>query len=119
MSGVGGADAVSVLPGGASAAAEEGARLGYEDQLVRNAISADGSRVFFEAARPEGHLYMRDVPRNESAQLDAPEAGAGGGEGRADVPGCEQQRRPGVLQRWIAVDDGRYKQRGKPGPVHV
>ena len=74
---------VSVLPGGASAAAEEGARLGFEDQLVRNAVSADGSRVFFEAARPEGHLYVRDVPRNESVQLDAPEAGAGGGEGEA------------------------------------
>ena len=74
---------VSILPGGTSADAEEGARLGVKNILVRNAVSADGSRVFFQAARPEGHLYVRDVPREESVQLDAPEAGASGGEGRA------------------------------------
>ena len=75
---------VSILPGGVSADAEEGARLGYGNKLVRNAVSADGSRVFFQAARSEGHLYVRDVPREESAQLDTPEAGATGGEGQGD-----------------------------------
>jgi hypothetical protein len=69
---------VSVLPGGASAAGEGGAATGDRGQLLRNAVSADGRRVFFRTAAA-GHLFMRDVGRKESVQLDAPEAGAEGG----------------------------------------
>jgi hypothetical protein len=57
---------VSVLPNGASAITEvipgTGARVGNEDSNMRNAISANGERVFFET-RPEGgeqRLFMRN-----------------------------------------------------------
>jgi hypothetical protein len=52
--------------------------LGQEGVLVRNAISADGSRAFFRAGT---HLFARDRTRKESLQLDAPAAGAKGGSG--------------------------------------
>ncbi len=74
---------VSILPGGS-----EGAGLlvagTTEDRHVgaRNAISADGSRVILEG----GGLYLRDLAREETVQLDLPEPGckscvvSGGGE---------------------------------------
>jgi hypothetical protein len=71
---------VSVLPGGASASGANGASVGQNDQLMRNAISTNGERAFFES---EQHLYFRDVARHESVQLDAPEEGARGGNSEA------------------------------------
>ncbi len=45
--------------------------LGNEDAQVRGAVSNDGSRVVFEtAAGAEKHLFLRDVVRGESVQLD-------------------------------------------------
>ncbi len=65
---------VSVLPGGASAATEGGASLGNADANMRNAISTDGERVFFQT-EAQHHLYARDVGEERTVQLDVPEAG--------------------------------------------
>lgn len=66
---------VSVMPGGHTAA-EEGfsaIALGKEDEQVRGAVSNDGLRAVFEI---EGkHLFLRDVGRGETVQLDKPEPG--------------------------------------------
>ncbi len=70
---------VSVLPDGASAAVEEGASLGAAGIDLRNAVSADGSRVFFETLHSPQDLFVRDVARGESVQLDVAEEGAAGG----------------------------------------
>lgn len=51
--------------------------LGKGEQDVRNAISADGSRVVFSTTFPVQHLYLRDVLGGETVQLDAPQGGAG------------------------------------------
>jgi hypothetical protein len=62
---------VSVLPGGAPAESPE---LGGEGMNVRNAVSEDGSRVFFTAEGAEGDatgLYMRDTRKNETIQINA------------------------------------------------
>ncbi len=61
---------VSVLPEGAGVAPTPvlaGAGAG-------NAVSSDGSRVFYATAA--GHLYMRDVPGEATELLDAPETGS-------------------------------------------
>ena len=65
---------VSVVEDEESAAAEGGAVLGDDGVNMRNAISANGDRVFFETAKRH-HLFMRDVGRHASVQLDKPEAG--------------------------------------------
>ena len=64
---------VSVLPG----VAEEpmSGKLGFDGFDARNAISADGSRVFWSAGN--GNLYMRDTAKGETIQLDAAELGCG------------------------------------------
>jgi hypothetical protein len=73
---------VSILPNGKPATEEEGAALGHKSHNVRHAISDDGSRIFWEAVHERvAHLYMRDVSRGETVQVDAPEAGARGGDG--------------------------------------
>jgi hypothetical protein len=51
-----------------------------KDGIVRHAISNDGSRVVWES-QAEGHLYMRDMSREETVQLDVVESGARGGVG--------------------------------------
>jgi hypothetical protein len=78
-----GIEPVSVLPaseGGTVIEAQPGSGLGS----VRNAISADGSRIFwspprsldFEAASPA--LYLRDTATDRTARLDLPEPGVTG-----------------------------------------
>jgi DNA-binding beta-propeller fold protein YncE len=65
---------VSVLPSGAPA---EEASLGNEDKDVRNAISADGSRIFWmglaenEQHELYPHLFMRDTSSGETVEVDA------------------------------------------------
>jgi DNA-binding beta-propeller fold protein YncE len=62
---------VSVLPNGMPATeAGMASRLGLKNQIVRNAISEDGSRVVWEAA-PARHYYLRDMVRGETVQIDA------------------------------------------------
>lgn len=55
----------SVLPDGTPTQGS----LGDRDNVVRNAISSDGSRLVWE----EGPLYMRDMTRKETIQVDAPQ----------------------------------------------
>ena len=65
---------VSIVEGGESAAVEGGATVGDDGVNMRNAVSADGDRIFFETALGH-HLFMRDVAKQASVQLDRPEAG--------------------------------------------
>jgi hypothetical protein len=111
---------VSVLPDEASAAVAEGeAFVGHEDANVRNAVSEDGSRVFFET-QAEGHLYVRDMEKSETVRLDEPEAGLGGVHGRAAV----YQDSGGEGERAFFTDSARLTQDstaavaagGKPEP---
>ena len=78
----GGLQLVSVLPDGLPAGEpEEGnlPELGEEGFNVRNAISSDGSRVFFYSTAVEEHsqavevhrLYMRDISDQKTIQLNA------------------------------------------------
>jgi hypothetical protein len=69
---------VSVLTGEASAATEGGVITVEGLQLLRNAMSVEGSRVFFGTAASR-HLFMRDVANGRTVPLDTPEAGAEGG----------------------------------------
>jgi hypothetical protein len=63
---------VSLLPKGAGAAPHPG--LGaFKSRTARGAISEDGSRVFWSPNSGEDHLYVRDVPREETVQLDVPQ----------------------------------------------
>lgn len=64
---------VSILPNGVPAA-EEGqpSSVGTGNELVRGAISTDGSRVVFTAGT---HLYMRDLTSGETVRIDTPEPG--------------------------------------------
>lgn len=70
---------VNVLPSGAPARhAELGVGGATQYGNVVQAISSDGSRLVFSTAVEEDkpqHLYMRDMARGETVQVDAPEAG--------------------------------------------
>jgi DNA-binding beta-propeller fold protein YncE len=61
---------INILPGGLGPAS--GAALGDKDSNVWHALSASGERAFWTA---EGHLYMRDMARGETLQIDVPAAG--------------------------------------------
>ena len=49
-------------------------QLGLQNEIVRNAISGDGSRVIWSSFTTK-HLYLRDLAREGTVQLDVPEAG--------------------------------------------
>ena len=68
---------VSVLPGGELPSGSP--VLGDRGFDVRNALSADGSRVVFSEAGGEGHLYMYDATSDKSVLIDAVQPGAEGG----------------------------------------
>jgi hypothetical protein len=79
------------LPAPTGAALEEqpllGAQFGLPSVTTRRAVSANGSRVFWESG---GKLYVRDTAIGRSLEVDAPEAGcvpcAGeGGAGRFQI----------------------------------
>ena len=66
---------VSVLPaseGGGPVVGE----LGQGGSLARGALSNDGSRIVWSGG-PEGHVYMRDVAKEETVRLDAVQGGSG------------------------------------------
>jgi len=66
---------VSVLPLPGGEAATTGPRLGGNNENARHAISDDGSRVMWQSE----HLYLRDMARDETVQLDTVESGSGEG----------------------------------------
>lgn len=60
-----------------SHAAVNRGNLGYENQDVSNAISEDGSRVFWEGVVGfEPHLYVRDTVNEKSYRIDVVQPGA-------------------------------------------
>jgi DNA-binding beta-propeller fold protein YncE len=75
-------------PGDPEKAATGGPELGFENRVVRNAVSADGSRVIWTETTPNSgeHLYLRDVATGETVQLDAPQGGS-------ESPGDGEQAR--------------------------
>jgi hypothetical protein len=79
----------SVLPDGRPASEEAATtgnkqepRMGYASADMRNAISDSGARVFWTSGPASGrHLYMRDMTRVETIEVDAPESGVAPGSG--------------------------------------
>jgi hypothetical protein len=65
---------VGILENEASALTQGGARVGDEGTSMRNAVSANGSRIVFETSH-EHHLFMREMSADASIQLDKPEPG--------------------------------------------
>jgi hypothetical protein len=61
-------------------AGSNGDQLTHDGELMRNAVSTDGSRVVFESANGAGtkHLFVRDLGLSQTVQLDVPEEGVGG-----------------------------------------
>jgi hypothetical protein len=71
---------VSLLPEAEGATPASSPGLGdITGRSVRNAVSPDGSRVFWVGLNgsEEEHLYMRDLGRNETVELDAGLSGPG------------------------------------------
>jgi len=64
---------------------KESSAVGTSDR-VHNAISADGSRVVFRVS--SNTLYLRDLARGETIQLDAAQAGAEGRSGGGEFVGA-------------------------------
>lgn len=60
---------INVLPDGSPAS---GAEFGGGTHMVRNAISEDGSLIDWRAGE---HLYVRNMVKGETVQVDTPEAG--------------------------------------------
>lgn len=72
---------VSVLPTGTPASFASGPAFGdlAFAENVRNAISRDGSRVIWSEHEGKRHLFLRDMNREETLQLDKVEGGSGAG----------------------------------------
>jgi hypothetical protein len=67
---------VSELPKGTAVEGLLGAGPSRVIHDTQNAVSVDGSRVFWTGN--DGHLYLRDTVRGETVQLDALQPGAAG-----------------------------------------
>jgi hypothetical protein len=66
---------LSALPASEGGAIVAASSIGTNFKVVRNAISDDGSRVFWTAS----HLYMRDTVAEETTRLDLVQGGSGSG----------------------------------------
>jgi DNA-binding beta-propeller fold protein YncE len=73
---------VSALPGGGEQPAENHPELGFHSGGARNAIAQGGNRVFWTEKEGGMHLYMRDLVRKETVQLDAVQGGPGENPGK-------------------------------------
>ena len=62
---------ISLLPSSEGEAPATSPQLGATNFDARNAISSDGSRIFWIGHGSSNHLYMRDVARGETVELDA------------------------------------------------
>jgi WD40-like Beta Propeller Repeat len=76
---------VSVLPGSAQPSSGS-PELGFASEIVRNAVSADGSRVVWSESAGEHHLYVRDTAKAQTVRLDLPEPGCGACAGGDPAP---------------------------------
>lgn len=80
---------VGVLPHGEGGAmVEHAAELGdSEDFGMGNAVSRDGSRVFWESSGSlQHHLYVRDTTKGETVRLDVVQPGGEEAERAAETP---------------------------------
>ena len=67
---------VSILPGGGATPASEPSLGDRQSENLRDAISDDGSRVFWTNEEPPSpHLYMRDTKTEKTLQIDGAEEG--------------------------------------------
>jgi WD40-like Beta Propeller Repeat len=64
---------VSLLPESQGAGPASSPELGFKNEGERHAVSDDGSRVFWTSA---GHLYMRDLVREETVEVDGGKEGS-------------------------------------------
>jgi DNA-binding beta-propeller fold protein YncE len=106
---------VSVLPGGEAAAQGE-AELGLENVAMRRAISTDGGRIVW-STRPNVSLYLRDMARGETLQLDGAQAGCGScesGGGRFQIASSDGTRIFFTDTRRLSEDSG-----AEPSGTHV
>jgi hypothetical protein len=69
---------VSVLPFWEGGAIVPSSYIGSGPGTVRNAISEDGSRVFWQSSLGTTHLYMRETQIDETVQIDVQQPGATG-----------------------------------------
>jgi hypothetical protein len=72
---------ISLLPAGEGGSLASGPAFGSEAITVQNAISVDGSRVFWGmlANLDGGTLYVRDTVAEQTVRLDVPQGGSSGG----------------------------------------
>ena len=68
---------ISVLPSGEGGSMASGPVLGSSVTTIQNAISTDGSRVFW--GRSGSALYVRDTLAEETTRLDVTQGGSGTG----------------------------------------
>ena len=56
------------------------AQLGLEGKAERNALTDDGNRIIWQlGTEPPEHLYLRDMARGQTVQLDSVQGGNGAG----------------------------------------
>jgi hypothetical protein len=65
--------AISLLPEGGGFVPETLAHIGYDNEVVRNAVSEDGELVFWET---NAELFMREVGVERTVRLDVPQGSA-------------------------------------------
>jgi hypothetical protein len=79
----GGLSLISILPAAAGEGpAPTGPQIGLQFgdlQDTRNAISSDGSRIVWSEKGGKNHLYLRDLAKEETLQLDLVKGGGGKG----------------------------------------
>jgi hypothetical protein len=73
---------VDVLPESEEPA--ESAKVGFQNNPARHAVSDDGSRIVWSGTAEEHaehleHLYLRDIAKKQTVQLDAVQGGSGYG----------------------------------------
>jgi hypothetical protein len=81
---------ISVLPTGEGGSWDADPALGSNSTTVQNAISTDGSRVFWGrlSVLGTGALYVRDAVAEETTRLDVPQGGTGAGGARPVFQGA-------------------------------
>jgi DNA-binding beta-propeller fold protein YncE len=96
-------------------------RLGdYQDLGMGNAISHDGSRIFFEPActGPTPHLYLRDVAKRETLRLDTVQPGGEQAQREAEVPVPTFQAASSDGSRVLFTDEQRLTEGSGSGDLY-
>jgi hypothetical protein len=106
---------VSVLPGQEAATGESG--LGSLDSIsARGAISSDGERIAWTREKTET-LYLRDMAREETVQVDAAQTGCGScgsGKGKFQVASTDGSKVFFIDHSKLTTDSGAAPGGGAP-----